>query len=198
MAEMDEEEKIRYNFFLGTACRDKEVTFASWADINFEKNTYTVRSKPDVGFTVKNHESRTIKIPGSLVASLKARRKKMPGERWVFVNEAGLPDNHFLRKLKRIALRAGINCGQCKTTVTKGKYNSKKLVEVTCATDPVCEHVYLHRLRKTCATRWSEAEIPIRKIQYWLGHKSLETTQLYLGTGDSEKDQSKVDKAFGD
>jgi len=198
IAEMDEEEKIRYSFFLGTACRDKEVTFASWADTNFDKKTYTVRSKPDVGFTVKNHESRTIPLPDSLVVSLKARRKTMPTARWIFVNEVGVPDNHFLRKLKRIALRAGINCGQCKTTVTKGKYNSKKLVEVTCATDPVCEHVYLHRLRKTCATRWESAGIPIRTIQHYLGHKSLETTTLYLGISDSEKVRGKINEAFGD
>jgi integrase len=42
--QMDAEEAIRYKFFLGTACRDKEVTYAAWADINFDKKTYTVRS----------------------------------------------------------------------------------------------------------------------------------------------------------
>ena len=196
--EMDEEEKARYSFFLGTACRDKEVTFASWADVDLNKKTYTVRSKPDMSFTVKNHESRTIPLPDSLVKLLKARRNAMPKSRWIFVNEAGVPDNHFLRKLKRIALRAGVNCGQCRTTVTKGKYNSKKEVEVTCATDPVCKHVYLHRLRKTCATRWHEAGVPVRTIQHYLGHKSLETTTLYLGVSDPEKMRDKINQAFGD
>jgi integrase/recombinase XerD len=195
--EMDEEEAIRYKFFLGSACRDKEVTFAAWADLNFDKRTYTVRSKPEAGFTVKNHESRTIPIPDSLAAALKARRKANPTARWIFVNEAGVPDNHFLRKLKRIALRAGVNCGQCRTTITKGKY-TKKEVEVTCATDPVCEHVYLHRFRKTCATRWQEASVPIRTIQHYLGHKNLETTALYLGVSDTDKVRDKINTAFGD
>jgi len=197
-AAMDAEEKVRYKFFLGTACRDREVTFAAWNDINFEKKTFTVRSKTDVGFTVKNHESRTVRIPSSLVELLKTRRKNAPHDRWIFVNEDGRPDNHFLRKLKRIALRAGLNCGQCKTTVTKGKYETKHEVEVTCETDPVCEHIFLHRFRKTCATRWQEHRVPIRTIQAWLGHKNLETTMIYLGVTDTSKLGNEVDAAFGD
>lgn len=196
--EMDKEEAIRYKFFLGTACRDKEVTYAAWAGISFDKKTYTVRGKPDEGFTVKNHESRTIPIPDTLAAALKARRKPNPSARWIFVNEAGVPDYRFLRKLKRIALRAGVNCGQCRTTVTKGKYTTKKQVEVSCATDPVCEHIYLHRFRKTCATRWQEAGVPIRTIQHYLGHKNLETTAFYLGVSDSDRMRDKINEAFGD
>jgi integrase len=46
-AEMDEEETIRYKFFLGTGCRDKEVTFAAWSDIDFDKKTYHIRRKED-------------------------------------------------------------------------------------------------------------------------------------------------------
>jgi len=147
-AAMDDEQKIRYKFFLGTGCRDKEVTFAAWNDIDFEKRTYHVRRKEDVGFTPKSHESRTVPLPASLVDLLRARRKKAPHERWIFVNEEGRPDNHFLRKLKRIALHAGLNCGQCRTTLRKGKYEGVRPVEVTCKTDPVCEHFYLHRSRR--------------------------------------------------
>ena len=113
------------------------------------------------------------------------------------MNDEGRPDNHFLRKLKRIAIRAGLNCGQCKTTITKGKYDRKREVEVTCETDPVCEHWYLHRFRKTCATRWQENGIPVRTIQKWLGHKNLETTMLYLGETDMDKLRGQIDTAFG-
>jgi hypothetical protein len=31
-AAMDDEERIRYKFFLGSSCRDKEMTFAAWND----------------------------------------------------------------------------------------------------------------------------------------------------------------------
>ena len=63
---MDDEEKIRHKFFLGTACRDKEVTFAAWSDIDFEKKTYHVRSKNDVGFSPKRHEDRIVPMPTNL------------------------------------------------------------------------------------------------------------------------------------
>jgi integrase/recombinase XerD len=196
--EMDEEETIRYKFFLGTGCRDKEVTFAAWGDIDFEKKTYHIRRKEDVNFTPKSHESRTVPLPDSLIALLKARRKKAAHDRWIFVNEEGRPDNHFLRKLKRIALRAGLDCGQCKTTMTTGKYDRKKTVEVSCKDQPVCQHIYLHRLRKTCASRWEQHGVPIRTIQYYLGHKNLETTMIYLGVTDTEKLRGNINRAFGD
>jgi len=152
---MTPDEKLLYHFFLGTGCRDHEVTFASWADINFQKQTYTVRSKPEVGFFVKNHESRTVRLPDRLIADLKAHKEKAH-ERWIFSSK-GQAANHSLRRLKKIALRAGLNCGTCKTTVQKGSYYKEQSVAVSCRTDPVCEHIYLHRLRKTAATRWLEA-----------------------------------------
>lgn len=196
-ASMTEEEAMRYKFFLGTGCRDKEVTFASWADIDFDKRTYHIRRKEDVHFSPKSHESRTVPLPDSLIGLLKARRKRAPHERWIFVNDEGRPDNHFLRKLKRIALRAGSNCGHCKTKITVGRYDRRKTVEVSCKDQPVCEHIYLHRLRKTCATHWHEAGVPIRTIQVWLGHKNLETTMIYLGVTDSERLRDNINAAFG-
>jgi len=197
-AAMDSEEEIRYLFFLGTGCRDKEVTFAAWDDIDFEKKTYHVRAKLDAGFSPKNHEDRVIPLPTSLVEQLKKRKRNAPHARWIFVNEEGRPDNHFLRKLKRIALHAGLNCGKCNTAVTKGRYETKYKAQVTCMDDPVCEQFYLHRFRKTCATRWHEAGVPLRNIQIWLAHKSLETTQIYLGATDSTKLRGNIDRAFGD
>jgi integrase/recombinase XerD len=197
-AVMDDEQKIQYDFFLKSACRDREVTFAAWNDIDWEKHEYHVRSKPEVGFTVKSHESRRVPLPTSLLETLAECRKETKGSRWIFTDENGNPANHFLRKLKKIALRAGINCGHCETTIKKGKYKWRKDVKVSCATDAVCEHIYLHRFRKTCATRWQDAGIPLRKIQKWLGHKILETTQTYLGAGNTEEVLDLVNEAAGD
>ncbi len=196
-AAMNDEEKLRYRFFLGSGCREREVSYAAWNDIDFDKKTYHVRRKEDDGFTPKNHESRTIPLPDSLVTSLHARRKSAHG-RWIFANEDGRPEGHFLRKLKSIALRAKLNCGQCRAELTVGSNGSKRVVEVSCATNPVCEHFILHRFRKTCATRWSEAGVPVRTIQAWLGHKNLETTQRYLGVTASDKLRGHVNTAFGD
>ena len=86
-AGMDEDETVRYKFFLGTGCRDKEVTFAAWADLDFDKKTYHIRRKEDVHSTPRSHESRTVLLPDSLIDVLKARRKKAPRDRWIFVND---------------------------------------------------------------------------------------------------------------
>jgi integrase len=178
------------------------VTFASWQDIDFDKGVFHVRRKPEVGFFPKSHESRTVKLPTSLVAMLKSRKKRMPGTRWIFGGKTRdgqeTTGNHFLRKLKTIALHAHMNCGQCKTTVTVGEGHNRVQKDVSCATYAVCEHFYLHRFRKTCATRWMENGVPTRTIQHWLGHKSLETTQKYLGITDSAELSGNVDAAFGD
>ena len=195
---MTDEDRDRYKFFLGTACREQEVQYATWTDVDFERMEFHVRQKQDVGFVPKNHEKRTVPIPASLVVLLKRRKKSAPHGRWIFVNRNGQPDGHFLKKLKRIALEAGLNCGECTTMVNKGRYDRKRPVQVTCKTDPVCKHFFLHRLRKTCASRWEAAGIPVRTIQAWLGHKDLSTTQRYLGVTDSSKLRSKIDAAAGD
>jgi integrase len=197
-AAMDKEDSLRYKFFLGSGCRRREVTFAAWHDIDFDEKTYHVCSKLDVGFTPKSHESRTVPLPDSLIALLRVRHKNPPHSRWVFVNDHGSPENHFLEKLKFIALTNGLNCGQCRTTITIGTYHRKRKVEVSCKDHPVCERFILHRFRKTCATRWSEAGIPVRTLQNWLGHKKLETTMRYLGVADASKLRSNVNAAFGD
>jgi len=198
---MNAEETERYKFFLGSAARSGEVMYASWQDIDFSKGLFHVRRKPDVGFFPKSHESRSVKLPKKLIELLKARRKRMPEARWIFGGEgrsgSEVPGNHFLRKLKTIALKAKLNCGQCKTTLIKGEGPSRRQENVTCKTDPVCQHFYLHRFRKTCATRWHENGVTVRTIQYWLGHKSLETTQKYLGITDSEQLSGNVDAAYG-
>jgi integrase len=196
-AEMNEEETLLFKVFLGTGCRDREVTFASWADINFEKKTYTVRGKADVNFHVKNHESRTVPLPDSLVSLLKKAHKNKKHDRWIFVNGDGKPRDHSLRRLKQIALDVGLNCGHCKTTINVGRYKPD-IRGVSCKTHPTCEHIKLYRLRKTCATRWHTAGIPMRTLQHLLGHKKLETTMLYLGIEDSEALRDKINEAAGD
>ena len=193
--------EVRYKFFLGSGCRDREVTFAAWSNINFDRKEYTVRSKQDVGFTVKNHEARTVPLPDSLIKLLELRKANAPDERWIFVNTEGGPENHFLDKLKRIARDAGMNCGHCVSQRTEGRHPSdRRKVTVTCKTHAVCEHIYLHRFRKTCATRWLNNGVGVRTIQHYLGHKDLETTMKYLGVEDSQapEHRTKINKAFGD
>ena len=196
---MTPEEKLVYTFFLHSGCREQEVQYATWPDLNFKNMTFRVtgQGKSDVGFVPKNHEIRTIPLTSKLVSMLEEHKKSAPDKRWVFVSKTGKPDGHALRKFKAIAKRAGLNCGECETEITEWHAGSSKKVEASCLTRPVCEKHYLHRLRKTCATRWLHNGIDLMKIRTYLGHKSLATTQKYLeGSGRVDKVlQSKIDAA---
>ena len=197
-ANMDAEEDVRYLFFLTTGCREQEVMHATWDDIDCDKQTYHVTGdgKQDVNFVPKNHEERLAPLSSELCEMLEKRRKKMKDSRWIFPNQDGNPDGHFLRKFKTIAKKAGLNCGRCKTTMNVGRYH-KTAVAVDCKSHPVCENHYLHRLRKTAATRWLRAGFDLETIRVWLGHKSLAVTQLYLQDENkaSKTAQERFDKA---
>jgi integrase/recombinase XerD len=195
---MTAEEKVRYLFFLHTGCREQEVMYATWDDVDFKQRRYHVtgNGKQDVKFVPKNHEERWIPLTTELLELLKERKSKAK-RRWIFVNRDSKPEGHFLRKFKAIAKRARLNCGNCKTQIMDGKYHLRKAKAVTCATRPVCEKHILHRLRKTCATRWLQSGIDLMKIKTWLGHESLAVTQLYLDDAELTDSgiQAKVDRA---
>jgi integrase/recombinase XerD len=183
-AAMNDEETICYRFFLDTACREKEVAYAPWNDIDWQKAEYIVRSKEwrtatgvEKAFTTKNHKTRRVPLTRELVDMLRKRQKSSKSP-WIFPNDDGELEGHFLRKFKKIAYRAGLNCGHC---------------EPDCSDSPEgCEKHYLHRLRKSRATFWHENGVSLRTIQNWLSHESLETTMQYLGIQDSAKLQREI------
>jgi len=197
-AAMTPEEYLRYLFFVRTGCREQEVQYATWKDLDLKSLRFTVsgEGKLDIGFLPKNHEERHVPLTTELGALLADHKKHVVSDRWIFTNEDGKPEGHFLRKFKSIAKRAGLNCGQCKVAIREGRYDNRHEVEVTCESRPVCEEHYLHRLRKTAATNWLRSGFDLMKIKNWLGHKSLEVTQIYL---DSEmhdpEEQKKLDHA---
>ena len=197
-AAMTAEEYLKYLFFLRTGCREQEVQYATWRDIDLKNLRYTVtgEGKADVGFVPKNHEERSVPLTTELGSLLTEYKKHAPSERWVFMNGDGKPESHFLRKFKAIAKRAGLNCGHCKATIREGRYDNRRAVEVTCKDRPICEEHYLHRLRKTAATNWLRSGFDLMKIKSWLGHKSLEVTQIYLDAEMHDpEEQNKIDRA---
>jgi integrase/recombinase XerD len=197
-AAMTPEEYLRYLFFLRTGCREQEVQFATWRDIDLKKLRFTVtgEGKQDVGFIPKNHEERQVPLTTELGGLLNEHKKHAKSDRWVFTNEDGRPEGHFLRKFKSIAKRAGLNCGKCKAHIRVGRYDNRHAVDVTCETHTVCDEHYLHRLRKTAATNWLRSGFDLMKIKAWLGHKSLEVTQIYLDAEMHDpNEQKKLDRA---
>jgi integrase len=189
-AAADEDQHIRCQFFLKTGARDKEVAFSTWQDIDFESKLFSITPKKDLGFKLKNHETRRVPLPDDLIHMLRDRRPSDLNARLVFPNRGGNPERKFLRKLKELALRAGLNCGHC-TTLSKGN-------SLSCKDRPICKKWILHRFRKSFATLHHEAGVSPRTLQNWLGHKSLETTIRYLGIADARSKQirSQVNKTF--
>src|SRR5229473_1530897 len=111
---MTPEEYLRYLFFVRTGCREQEVQYATWKDLDLKGLRFTVsgEGKSDVGFVPKNHEERQVPLTTELGSLLADHKKHAVSDRWVFTNEDGKPEGHFLRKFKAIAKRAGLNCGR--------------------------------------------------------------------------------------
>lgn len=198
----DNEERIRFQFFLDSACREQEMSVAEWQDIDWTRAKYYVHPKTWVNyngkekkFTPKTHETRYIPLTRELLSMLKDRKadRKNPASssRWIFPNENGEPDGHHLRKFKKLAYKAGLNCGLCHKDEW-GNNETCKTISLAQAVESGCKQHFLHRLRKTCATFWHHQGIPIRNIQKYLGHKSLDTTMKYLGIQDSEELESQL------
>jgi integrase/recombinase XerD len=181
LAAANAEERLIFEFFLGTGAREQEVQYACWADISFDDRTFTVKEKKDLGFKPKDAEERIVPIPDALVTALKARRKVYQDARLIFTNGQGGPEGHFLRRLKKIAFKAGLNCGQC--------YNKRGLC---CKDHPVCDRWELHRWRKTFATLHHESGVSARTLQKWLGHSDLETTLCYLEAADARSEATRA------
>lgn len=117
-------------------------------------NVLEIKRKPHLNWKPKKHHCRKIAIPKSHADAIRQREKTATSS-LIFPNSKGKPDQHLLRNLQYLAERAG-----------------------------AAFHTELHKLRKTCATRWALAGVPLHMIQKLLGHKSLATTQAYLADVD--------------
>lgn len=57
--------------------------------------------------------------------------------------------------------------------------------------------VKFHGLRHTFATRLAAAGVPLVKLQEWLGHEDIATTQIYIDYQPSARDGELIESAFG-
>lgn len=173
------------HFLLCTGAREQEAQFACWTDVDLERQTYTVTEHLDLGYRPKDKEEGTLPIPGLLVETLKARRRRYPKGRLIFPGKHGGPNGHALRIVKRLALRAGVNCGQCLNK--KGK---------SCATHPVCRQILLHKMRKTFASTLHHNGLPAQTLQRYLRHSDLSTTLKYIADQPDEQVRKTMDSTF--
>lgn len=165
------DEAVFIKFMLGSGFRDREERFLIWRDLDLRNSVVRVTAKPAWGFKPKNWEERVVPLPSALIEELKQmkeRRHALAAD-LVFPNSKGRPDSSNDLIIKRVAYRAGLNCGQCIT-----KHGNK------CAEGPYCQHFFLHKFRHTFATEHLRHGIDIRTLQNWMGHRDIQSTMVYL------------------
>jgi integrase len=187
----DPDEAAVLRFLVGTGCREQEAAHAEYSDFDSKELQFTVQEKKQWDFTPKSYEHRDIKAVTAELVKLFKEREKHATSTLLFPNSEGKPDSHLLRVVKRVALRAGLNCGKC-----MGKQDGQKVR--SCKDHPVCREHFNHRLRKTFATRLHHNGVPLIDLKKWLGHESLETTEEYLAESAPQdpRIRAAVDKAL--
>lgn len=179
-AAAEREEFILFQTFLLSGMREAEVSHLHWTDFDPVRSTLRVAKKP--GFDPKNYQERTVPVPRVLVDLLEEQRRLQLGKQTLLFptskhnTQKGAPggqaDGHMLRRLKRMAWKAGLNCGRC-----VGTLNRKP---TTCKVDPICGGFGLHKFRHTYATTLLRDGVDLLSLQKLLGHKDLDSTRKYL------------------
>ncbi|MGA9883472.1 MAG: tyrosine-type recombinase/integrase [Candidatus Acidiferrales bacterium] len=147
-------EKTVYGALLLTGLREQELCYLTWKDVDLKGGTLRVTGEDKERFSPKDYEERLIPMPPDLVNLL----KKFPrNSDWVFPTGKGGKQTHLLRRLKRLAKRAGV------------------------------PQATLHKFRHTYATRLLEKGSDIVTVQHLMGHSDLDTTRQYLNPDDALK-----------
>jgi integrase len=186
------EEKLIFQVFLCTGFREREVATLAWTDLDWKEGRFTVTAKPELGFTPKSYEERSVPIPMALIEALRERKRtsksilvfpSLPHPTRPEYGKGDSPCTHLLELCKEIAFRAGLNCGRCKGEYTVYVLNrgvqQKEMRPYKCDTSPRCRNWYLHKFRHTFATNMLQS-VDIRSLQVMLGHKNIATTEKYL------------------
>jgi len=196
-----EHERVLFQTFLLTGFRAEEIATLTWPDIHYTTGKISVSTKPQWKFTPKSYEIRSVEVPSTLLAKLKARQKQsnsllvFPAPKHPTRPNYGGDgvDAHLLEVCKEIALRAGLNCGNCKGTYTIKRSTTKRVkVPYSCKTEPRCSHWFLHKWRHTFASNMLPV-LGLKKLQLVLGHKDISTTQKYLHLVGEDEVKEKVE-----
>jgi integrase len=166
------DERLLFEFFLYTGCREGEVMHAEWNDLIDDCRILLIREKKQWGWKPKGRKERRVRIPDFLAEGLKETRKKSKSSLLFPNEETGKPEGHLLRKLKAVVKRASLKA-------TYGDWT-------------------LHIFRHTFATMHLQSGVDVRTVQKWLGHSELSTTQKYCDWLDAHSVEAglKVNRTF--
>ena len=183
----DPVQELMFQTLLKAGLREKELVYLEKADLDFKRGTLQVSVKPYYDFDTKTYHEREITIPEGLVDRLRNLVASVPGN-LVFPTKGGKPNHKLLRTCKRIAHRAGLNCGHCDHKGLHGQLN--------CREHDVCEHWFLHKLRATFTTISLQRGMDIKTVQYQLGHRDIQSTMRYVTPLRNEQLREKVNEIW--
>jgi len=172
LATSDEDEKDFVHLFLRTGCRDEEVAYMKWSDVDWKRQQIIINEKPEYGWKPKDKEERTLPLEdGLLLERLAVRRKRQkPPSHLLFPNTNGEPDMHLIRRLHKIVEKAKKKGAEFEGVIT------------------------LHKFRRTYASMMI-SHSDLQTVSELLGHSDIETTSGYLAP-DREKARKGTRTAF--
>src|SRR5882724_10248397 len=116
-----EDEATLLKFLIASGLRDQEIRYLTWRDIDFRHSVVRITAKPIWDYSPKNWEERAVPVPTGILErlkKLKARRDATPAK-LVFPNGRGNPDSEMDMIVKRVAQKAGLNCGAMRDQTRK-------------------------------------------------------------------------------
>jgi integrase len=149
----NDDERMALMFAIRTGARQSEQTAFPWTNIDWANKQIRILQAHKKGGNIgptKGKNQRVVDVDDTFLAALKEYRNHI--RPLVFSKADGSP-------LKNKDFRVMISRALKKAGITK--------------------HVTWHDLRHTFGSQQAMAGVPLRRIQKWMGHKSIKTTERY-------------------
>ena len=173
-----------------TGMRRGEIVSLQWWQVRFAPNVEIFLPAAKT----KTKADRTIPVSTNLKAILDMRRhdlegKEHPPQSYVFGVETGAPLKGFKRAWQASVLRANGCTPKYVTKTVKERKVRTALLTRECQERLRAIDLHFHDLRREAGSRWSDAGVPLPRIQAWLGHANISQTSTYLRADGSDNDQ---------
>jgi integrase len=145
--------------------RADEILHLRWSDSDPAELSLMITSKPDVGWSSKSHQERTVFVAPEVfdwLARWRSETEWSEESHWIFSTRSGRPMSvtNVSRAVRRVFEDAGL-------------YEPQNAV--------------LHLIRHTAASRLLAGGVDLETVRDVLGQADVSTTALYLHSSDQRK-----------